>query len=115
MRRILLIVLAIIILMLVVVPLSGYLWLRTSLPQTSGAVRIAGLDGQVEIVRDRWGVPHIFAATDHDAFLALGYVNAQDRLWQMEMNRRMGAGRVSARAEHRAPGNTHDGAGRSRI
>ena len=95
MRRILLIVLAIIILMLVVVPLSGYLWLRTSLPQTSGAVRIAGLDGQVEIVRDRWGVPHIFAATDHDAFLALGYVHAQDRLWQMEMNRRIGAGRLS--------------------
>jgi penicillin amidase len=46
-------------------------------------------------VRDQWGIPHIFAATDHDAFLALGYVHAQDRLWQMEMNRRIGAGRLS--------------------
>jgi penicillin amidase len=53
------------------------------------------LDGQVEIVRDRWGVPHIFATNDRDAFLALGYVHAQDRLWQMEMNRRIGAGRLS--------------------
>ena len=40
-------------------------------------------------------MPHIFASTDHDAFMALGYVHAQDRLWQMEMNRRIGAGRLS--------------------
>ncbi len=95
MRRTLLIVLAVVLLLLIAVPLGGYLWLRTSLPQTSGGVRIEGLDGQVEIVRDRWGVPHIFAATDHDAYFALGYVHAQDRLWQMEMNRRIGAGRLS--------------------
>ena len=80
---------------LIVVPLGGYLWLRTSLPQTNGRTQITGLDGQVEIVRDRSGVPHIFATTDHDAFMALGYVHAQDRLWQMEMNRRIGAGRLS--------------------
>lgn len=95
MRRALLIVLAVILLLLIAVPVGGYLWLRTSLPQTEGRTTIAGLDGSVEIVRDRWGVPHIFAATDHDAFLALGYVHAQDRLWQMEMNRRIGAGRLS--------------------
>jgi penicillin amidase len=95
MRRILLIVLALVLLLLVVVPLGGYLWLRGSLPQTQGRTTLAGLDGSVEIVRDQWGIPHIFAATDHDAFLALGYVHAQDRLWQMEMNRRIGAGRLS--------------------
>ncbi len=95
MRRALLIVLAVILLLLIAVPVGGYLWLRTSLPQTEGRTTIAGLDGSVEIVRDRWGIPHIFAATDHDAFLALGYVHAQDRLWQMEMNRRIGAGRLS--------------------
>ena len=95
MRRILLVVLAVLLVLLIVVPLGGYLWLRTSLPQTNGRMRIAGLDGQVEIVRDRVGVPHIFATTDHDAYMALGYVHAQDRLWQMEMNRRIGAGRLS--------------------
>ncbi len=95
MRRILLVVLAVILVLLIVVPLGGYLWLRTSLPQTNGQTQIAGLDGQVEIVRDRSAVPHIFATTDHDAYMALGYVHAQDRLWQMEMNRRIGAGRLS--------------------
>ena len=66
MRRILLVVLAVLLVLLIVVPLGGYLWLHTSLPQTSGRTRLAGLDGQVEIVRDRSGVPHIFATTDHD-------------------------------------------------
>ena len=95
MRRIVGIILLIILALLVVIPLGGYFWLRTSLPLTSGTVRVAGLDGSVEIVRDRWGVPHIFGSTDHDAFFGLGYAHAQDRLWQMEMNRRIGAGRLS--------------------
>jgi penicillin amidase len=95
MRRTIFVVLAVILLLLIAVPLSGYLWARTSLPQTTGRASVAGLDGRVEIVRDRWGVPHIFASSDHDAFMALGYVHAQDRLWQMEMNRRIGAGRLS--------------------
>lgn len=94
-RKILLALLVVVLVLLVAVPVGAYLWLRTSLPQTSGAVRVSGLDGPVEIVRDRWGVPHIFAGTDHDAFFGLGYVHAQDRLWQMEMNRRIGAGRLS--------------------
>ncbi len=95
MRRILLPAIAIVLVLLFALPLTAYLWLRTSLPQTTGRARIAGLDAEVEIVRDRAGVPHIFATTDHDAFMALGYVHAQDRLWQMEMNRRIGAGRLS--------------------
>jgi penicillin amidase len=81
--------------LLVLVPLGGYFWLRTSLPLTNGTVRVAGADGAIEIVRDADGVPHIFATTDHDAFYGLGYVHAQDRLWQMEMNRRIGSGRLS--------------------
>ena len=43
---------------------------------------------RVEVIRDRWGVPHIYAATPHDLFFAQGFVQAQDRLWQMEMYRR---------------------------
>lgn len=54
-----------------------------------------GLDSAVEVRRDRWGVPHIYARTQHDLFLAQGYVAAQDRLWQLDMWRRVGEGRVA--------------------
>lgn len=73
----------------------GYLWLRGSLPATEGQVTIAGLDSPVEVLRDADGIVTIRAETEHDAFLALGYVHAQDRLWQMDFMRRTGAGRLS--------------------
>ena len=95
MRKFLLGLLAVLLALIILVPLGGYFWLRTSLPLTNGTVRVAGIDGPIEIVRDAAGVPHIFATTDHDAFYGLGYAHAQDRLWQMEMNRRIGAGRLS--------------------
>jgi penicillin amidase len=68
---------------------------RTRLPRLEGAVRVAGLDSSVEVRRDRWGVPHIYARTTHDLFFAQGYVAAQDRLYQMEMWRRTGEGRLA--------------------
>jgi penicillin amidase len=74
---------------------GGYLWLRTSLPQTTGTINLAGLQRDVEIMRDEQGIPHIFAATETDSAFALGFVHAQDRLWQMEFTRRIGAGRLS--------------------
>jgi len=74
---------------------GGYLWLRTSLPQTEGSVTLSGLSGPVEIFRDAHGIPHIFAQSDADAYYALGFLHAQDRLWQMETGRRAGAGRLS--------------------
>jgi penicillin amidase len=77
------------------VPLAGWLFLRRSLPQMDGTLRLTGLEGPVEMVRDRHGIPYIYASTDHDAFFGLGYAHAQDRLWQMEMQRRIGAGRLS--------------------
>jgi penicillin amidase len=51
------------VILLVVVILGGWLYLRTSLPKTSGSVQLSGLDGPVEVVRDKDGVPHIFAGT----------------------------------------------------
>ena len=87
--------LSMILLTLLIVTGSVWIYLRTSLPKTVGAVSLDSLNGQVEIVRDDDGVPHIFASTDHDAFIALGYVHAQDRMWQMEMQRRIGSGRLS--------------------
>ena len=72
-----------------------YVYLKQSVPDYAGEVKLAGLSGPVEIVRDRNAVPHIFAASWNDAYFALGFAHAQDRLWQMEMNRRIAAGRVS--------------------
>ncbi len=56
---------------------------------------IQGASNSILVIRDQYGVPHIRARTDLDAFFAQGYVHAQDRLWQMELNRRTGAGRLS--------------------
>lgn len=66
-----------------------------SLPRTSGDYRLAGLDGPAAIERDRFGVPHIKAASERDAYRALGFAQAQDRLWQMEFQRRVGQGRLA--------------------
>ena len=68
---------------------------RTRLAVLDGTVAIAGLDSAVEVRRDTWGVPHIYARTQHDLFVAQGFVAAQDRLWQMEMWRRAGDGRLA--------------------
>src|SRR5688500_13432744 len=65
------------------------------LAQLDGSVNVPGLDSAVEVRRDRWGVPHIYARTEHDLFFAQGFVAAQDRLWQMEMWRRQGEGRLA--------------------
>jgi penicillin amidase len=75
---------------------AGLTWLgRRRLPRTSGELRLPGLAAPVEVIRDRWGIPHIYAATLHDLFFAQGFVHAQDRLWQMELNRRVASGRLS--------------------
>ena len=65
------------------------------LAQIDGTIAIPGLDSAVEVRRDRWGVPHIYARNEHDLFFAQGFVAAQDRLWQMEMWRRQAEGRLA--------------------
>jgi acyl-homoserine lactone acylase PvdQ len=65
---------------------------RRGWPDVEGALSLAGLDAPVTIVRDAQGVPHIYAETEHDLYLAQGYVHAQDRFWGMELNRRRGRG-----------------------
>ncbi|MCB8988714.1 MAG: penicillin acylase family protein [Ardenticatenaceae bacterium] len=66
------------------------------LPQVNGRIYHRALHHPVTIRRDRWGVPHIHAASRHDLFFAQGFVHAQDRLWQMEINRRAASGTLSA-------------------
>ncbi len=68
---------------------------RRRLPQISGRVQVPGLLDAVEVIRDRWGVPHIYARTAVDASFAQGYVHAQDRLWQMDFQRRLASGRLA--------------------
>ena len=72
-----------------------FLWLKGSLPQLAGEVRVQGLEEQVRIIRDRDGVPHIYAESRNDALFGLGFVHGQDRLWQMEFQRRAVQGRLS--------------------
>ncbi len=66
-----------------------------SLSRIDGELEIPGLREQVEVIRDEWGIPHIYARNDDDLFFAQGYVMAQDRLWQMEMWRRWRSGRLA--------------------
>ena len=74
---------------------GGFLLLRTSLPATAGRITVNGLHGEVTIARDSDGIPTITARDDDDLAFGLGYAHAQDRLFQMELQRRFGAGRLS--------------------
>ncbi len=65
------------------------------LPQLNGAAQLPGLQGEVTVERDNWGVPHIRASSVEDAAEAQGYVVAQDRLWQMDLLRRASRGQLS--------------------
>lgn len=83
-------------LLTVVISTGGlYAWLRTSLPDTSGEIKISGITEPITISRTLHGAPTIDAASQEDAHFALGFVHAQDRLWQMEGMRRFALGQLS--------------------
>ncbi|MFN2147690.1 MAG: penicillin acylase family protein, partial [Anaerolineales bacterium] len=93
--RALIIGLAIVLVIVIVVGLGGIYIVRRSFPQTDGTLQLPGLQASVDVFRDSYGVPHIYASNPHDLFMAQGYVHAQDRFWQMEFWRRIGSGRLS--------------------
>lgn len=72
-----------------------YFEAQRSLPQVDGSVEIAGLSAPVEVLRDAQGAPHIRAQDMQDLLFAQGYVTAQDRLWQMDITRRVAAGELA--------------------
>jgi penicillin amidase len=76
---------------------AGLWWqlFRRPLPRTAGKFEVGGLDGRVEIVRDRWGVPAVRAQTAADLWFGQGFCHGQDRLWQMDFYRRVADGRLS--------------------
>ena len=98
MRRVLYVLfrgLAVLLLLAAVAFLAGRAYLRSSLPRLEGTVQVSGISGPVDVIRDRDAVTHVFAAARLDTFYGLGYAHAQDRLWQMEFQRRVGHGRLS--------------------
>jgi penicillin G amidase len=68
---------------------------RRALSQIEGVIAVPGLQDTVEVIRDRWGVPHIYARGTADLFFAQGLIHAQDRLWQMDLYRRTFEGRLA--------------------
>jgi penicillin amidase len=88
-------VLIAIVLLIAIVFGGAYLYLRRSLPQMDGTVTVSGISGPVDIIRDADSITHVFGATKLDTYFGLGYAHAQDRLWQMEFQRRVGMGRLS--------------------
>ncbi len=89
--RIALILLLAVILLLII----GWFWLKSAEPIIRGSITLPNLQTEVHITRDSNGVPHIEAETREDAFYAIGFAHAQDRLWQMEMHRRIASGRLA--------------------
>ncbi|MBC8098005.1 MAG: penicillin acylase family protein, partial [Armatimonadetes bacterium] len=91
-------ILGILLLILLLVAIGGALFVndltRGMLPQLDGEARLPGLSAEVTVKRDAWGVPHIYASSASDLFAAQGYIQAQDRWWQMEFARATGDGRL---------------------
>ncbi|MEW2486873.1 penicillin acylase family protein [Streptomyces sp. NPDC048411] len=93
--------LIVIVLVLALVAGIGYgaFWsvttVRASYPQTNGSIKIDGLAGNVDVRRDSYGIPQLYADSDADLFRAQGFVQAQDRFWEMDVRRHMTAGRLS--------------------
>jgi len=94
-RTALVVVVAVLVVAIVAVVGAVGVVLRGPLPQTSGTVDVAGLTGEVTVTRNAQGVPTIAAGTPHDLFLTQGYVDAQDRFFQMDYRRHVTAGRLS--------------------
>lgn len=98
MRRVLRIVIFAALTVVLAVAMGGYVvyrdWTQGPLPKHDGEITIPGLEATVEIYRDEWGVPHIYASSTHDLAFAQGYAQAQDRWWQMEFFRHTASGRI---------------------
>ncbi|GAB7109024.1 hypothetical protein JCM4814A_73380 [Streptomyces phaeofaciens JCM 4814] len=97
-RKARLIVLVLVLAVIGGIGFSGY-WsistVRASFPQTKGSITLQGLSGPVDVKRDGYGIPQIYASSDEDLFMAQGYVQAQDRFYEMDVRRHMTSGRLS--------------------
>jgi penicillin amidase len=94
-KRLILWILVVLLVLIIFISIYGFITIRRSFPKIEGNITISGLLEEVEIIRDPLGVPHIYAKNEHDLFIAQGFVHAQDRFFQMDLWRHIGAGRLA--------------------
>jgi len=88
-------IIGVVLIVSIILSITGFLVVRRSYPSVNGTLKTAGLQGPVDIYRDGFGTPHIYATTQHDLYFAQGFVHAQDRFWQMDFWRHLGSGRLA--------------------
>ncbi|MEO1652897.1 MAG: penicillin acylase family protein [Bacteroidota bacterium] len=88
-------ILVVLLVFMIVLSASVYFYLQSFQPTYEGELSLSGLAEEVEVYFDDYGIPHIYAQNEADAYFALGYVHAKERLFQMEMLRRVGSGRLA--------------------
>ena len=81
--------------LILVIFVGVYAYLRSTLPDYNGQITVPGITKPVDIIRDSYGMPHIYAQTDADAYFAVGYCMAQDRLFHMDLMRRAARGKLA--------------------
>ncbi len=86
---------AVFLVLILVLALGLYIWIKSLLPQYKGSIEVKGISNDVEILRDKYGMPHIYADNKLNLYFAFGYVVAQDRLLQMDLMRRTAAGELA--------------------
>ncbi len=88
-------IIILVVIVLTIIVFHCYRLFTISLPETKGELTLNILESPVHVFRDEYGVPHIFSEKESDLYRASGYVTAQDRLWQMDFNRRVATGKLS--------------------
>ena len=88
-------ILLVIVIIVVLVIISSLLYFNSLKPDYSGNLKLTGIENKTNVYFDDFGIPHIYAKNQLDAMVTLGYVHAQDRLWQMELMRRIAPGKLS--------------------
>ena len=89
------IIISVLFILFIVLGTASYLYLLTTKPIYEGEIALKNISKNTEVYFDDYGIPHIYASNERDAMVALGYVHAQDRLWQMELVRRIAPGKLS--------------------
>ena len=85
----------VVVLLLIAGLVTAVVVVRHSFPQTTGSIAVPGLDARTTVLRDAHGIPQVYAGTSHDLFYAQGFVQAQDRFFEMDVRRHTTAGRLS--------------------
>ncbi|MFO7674515.1 MAG: penicillin acylase family protein [Lutibacter sp.] len=81
--------------LIVLILIGSWMYFNSLKPEYSGEITLSNIENETSVYFDDYGIPHIYAQNQYDATIALGYVHAQDRLWQMELMRRIASGRLS--------------------